>query len=61
VLTEDQARRRYDEAFASWFQAALEGHARRRAPLAAAIEPSRLGGDGDADGPVDRLRRRVEL
>ena len=24
VLTEDQARRRYDEAFASWFQAALK-------------------------------------
>ena len=55
VLTEDQARRRYDEAFASWFQAALkempEGVRRslRRSTRTAA-------GSADADGPVDRLR-----
>ena len=40
VLTEDQARRRYDEAFASWFQARARGDARGRAPLAAALEPA---------------------
>ena len=55
VLTEDQARRRYAEAFSAWFQDALkrmpEGVRRslRRSSRA-------LGGDADADGPVERLR-----
>ena len=56
VLTEDQARRLFDEAFAAWFQAHARGDARGRAALAAALEPARRGGDADADGPVDRLR-----
>ena len=56
VLTEDQARRRYDEAFASWFQAALEEMPEGvRRSLRRSSRPG-AGGDADADGPVDRLR-----
>ena len=56
VLTEDQARRRYDEAFAAWFQAALrEMPEGVRRSLRRSSRPG-MGGDGDADGPVDRLR-----
>ena len=56
VLTEDQARRRYDEAFAAWFQAALKDMPEGvRRSLRRSSRPG-MGGDGDADGPVDRLR-----
>ena len=56
VLTEDQARRRYDEAFSGWFQAALrEMPEGVRRSLRRSSRPG-FGGDGDADGPVDRLR-----
>ncbi|MFI5076880.1 MAG: UvrD-helicase domain-containing protein, partial [Vicinamibacteria bacterium] len=56
VLTEDQARRRYDEAFASWFQAALEVMPEGvRRSLRRSSRPG-AGGEADADGPVDRLR-----
>jgi ATP-dependent exoDNAse (exonuclease V) beta subunit len=56
VLTEDQARRRYDDAFASWFQAALrEMPEGVRRSLRRSSRPG-FGGDADADGPVDRLR-----
>ena len=56
VLTEDQARRRYDEAFAGWFQAALrEMPEGVRRSLRRSSRPG-MGGDADADGPVDRLR-----
>jgi len=56
VLTEDQARRRYDEAFTSWFQAALKDMPEGvRRSLRRSSRPG-MGGDGDADGPVDRLR-----
>jgi ATP-dependent helicase/nuclease subunit A len=56
VLTDDQARRRYDEAFAAWFQAALrEMPEGVRRSLRRSSRPG-MGGDGDADGPVDRLR-----
>ena len=56
MLTEDQARRRYDEAFASWFQAALEEMPEGvRRSLRRSSRPG-AGGDADADGPVERLR-----
>jgi ATP-dependent helicase/nuclease subunit A len=56
VLTEDQARRRYDAAFAAWFQAALrEMPEGVRRSLRRSSRPG-MGGDADADGPVDRLR-----
>ena len=56
VLTEDQARRRYAEAFASWFQAALEVMPEGvRRSLRRSSRPG-AGGEADADGPVDRLR-----
>ena len=56
VMTEDQARRRYDEAFSGWFQAALrEMPEGVRRSLRRSSRPG-FGGDGDADGPVDRLR-----
>ena len=56
VLTEDQARRRYDDAFASWFQAALEEMPEGvRRSLRRSSRPG-AGGEADADGPVDRLR-----
>jgi ATP-dependent helicase/nuclease subunit A len=56
VLTEDQARRRYDEAFAAWFQAALKDMPEGvRRSLRRSSRPG-MGGDGDAGGPVDRLR-----
>ena len=56
VLTEDQARRRYDEAFAAWFQAALKDMPEGvRRSLRRSSRPG-AGGDADADGPVDRLR-----
>ena len=56
VLTEDQARRRYDDAFSRWFQAALRDMPEGvRRSLRRSSRPG-FGGDGDADGPVDRLR-----
>jgi ATP-dependent exoDNAse (exonuclease V) beta subunit len=56
VLTEDQARRRYDEAFSAWFQATLrEMPEGVRRSLRRSSRPG-VSGDGDADGPVDRLR-----
>jgi ATP-dependent helicase/nuclease subunit A len=56
VLTEDQARRRYAEAFSTWFQAALRDMPEGvRRSLRRSSRPG-MGGDGDADGPVDRLR-----
>jgi len=56
VLTEDQARRRYDEAFAAWFQSALRDMPEGvRRSLRRSSRPG-AGGDADADGPVDRLR-----
>ena len=56
VLTDDQSRRRYDEAFASWFQAALEEMPEGvRRSLRRSSRPG-ASGDSDADGPVDRLR-----
>jgi len=57
VLTEAQARRLYDEAFSTWFQAALadtpEGVRRslRRSTYSFGGRPS------NDDGPVDRLRK----
>ncbi|HEV8397928.1 MAG TPA: UvrD-helicase domain-containing protein, partial [Vicinamibacterales bacterium] len=56
VLTEDQARRRYDDAFNAWFQSALRDMPEGvRRSLRRSSRPG-MGGDGDADGPVDRLR-----
>ena len=56
VLTEEQARRRYDEAFATWFQAALEVMPEGvRRSLRRSSRPG-AGGEADADGPVERLR-----
>ncbi len=56
VLTEDQARRRYDEAFNAWFQTALKDMPEGvRRSLRRSSRPG-AGGDADADGPVDRLR-----
>jgi ATP-dependent exoDNAse (exonuclease V) beta subunit len=54
VLTEDQARRRYDEAFSAWFQHALKQMPEGvRRSLRRSSRPT--GGAAD-DGPVDRLR-----
>ena len=57
VLTEAQARRYYDEAFAAWFQEAL-AHAPEgvRRSLRRSSRPG-VDGEDDAGGPVDRLRR----
>jgi ATP-dependent exoDNAse (exonuclease V) beta subunit len=56
VLTEDQARRRYDDALSRWFQAALRDMPEGvRRSLRRSSRPG-FGGDADADGPVDRLR-----
>ena len=56
VLTEEQSRRRYDQAFASWFQAALQEMPEGvRRSLRRSSRPG-AGGESDADGPVDRLR-----
>jgi ATP-dependent exoDNAse (exonuclease V) beta subunit len=56
VLTEGQARRLYDEAFAAWFQQALaEMPEGVRRSLRRSSRPG-AGGDAAEDGPVDRLR-----
>jgi hypothetical protein len=55
-LTEEQSRRRYDEAFGAWFQAALEEMPEGvRRSLRRSSRPG-AGGEADADGPVERLR-----
>ena len=59
VLTEDQARRRYDEAFSSWFQAALAGLARRRAAIAAALEPAGVAATPTPTAPWTACARRA--
>ena len=57
VLTEGQAERLFDEAFAGWFQARLEdppeGVRRSLRRFGRAARP----GEVDEDGPVERLRR----
>src|SRR5687767_3513844 len=57
VLTEGQAARVFDEAFAAWFQAHLEdppeGVRRSLRRTSRGFRP----GDVDEDGPVERLRR----
>ena len=56
VLTEEQSRRRYDEAFGAWFQAALEEMPEGvRRSLRRSSRPG-AGGEAAADGPVERLR-----
>ena len=57
VLTEGQARRRYDEAFAGWLQTTLEeAPPGVRRALRRPVHGSLRGADEDG-GPVDRLRR----
>jgi ATP-dependent helicase/nuclease subunit A len=57
VLTEGQAERLFDEAFAGWFQAHLddppEGVRRSLRRTSRGFRP----GDADEDGPMERLRR----
>ena len=57
VLTEAQARRCYGEAFGTWFQETLEDapDGVRRALRRSGRPP--LQGEGEANGPVDRMRR----
>jgi ATP-dependent helicase/nuclease subunit A len=57
VLTEAQARRCYDDAFAAWFQEVLRDAPEGvRRSLRRTSRPM-AGGDPDDDGPVERLRR----
>ncbi len=57
VLTEPQAQRLYEEAFAQWFQQALADMPDGvRRSLRRSSRPVG-GGDSSDDGPVDRLRR----
>jgi len=57
VLTEGEARRVFDEAFAAWFQAGLEHPPEGvRRSLRRTSRGSRPG-DIDEDGPMERLRR----
>jgi ATP-dependent exoDNAse (exonuclease V) beta subunit len=57
VLTDGEARRLFDEAFASWFQAGLEqppeGVRRSLRRTSRGFRP----GDIDEDGPMERLRK----
>jgi ATP-dependent exoDNAse (exonuclease V) beta subunit len=57
VLTDAQARRLYDEAFAGWFEDALRDMPEGvRRSLRRSSRPGAQG-EPDEDGPVDRLRR----
>ena len=57
VLTEGQAERLFNEAFATWFQAVLASPPEGvRRSLRRASRNSRSG-DADEDGPTERLRR----
>jgi len=57
VLTEVQAQRAYDAAFDAWFQDVLQDAPEGvRRSLRRTSRPM-AGGDGDGDGPVERLRR----
>ena len=57
VLTEGQAERLFNEAFATWFQAVLASPPEGvRRSLRRASRNSRPG-DADEDGPTERLRR----
>jgi ATP-dependent helicase/nuclease subunit A len=56
VLTDAQARRLYDDAFAAWFQEVLEDVPEGvRRSLRRSSRPGPLG-ESSEDGPVDRLR-----
>ena len=57
VLTEAQAQRLYDEAFASWFQEALKDPPEGVRRSLRRTSRRTWGGDPDEDGPVERLRR----